>query len=374
VKLVLFVPQLRSGGAQQVAVLLASGLLSLGHEVHIAMATMEGELLRRVPPGARLVDLGAGRPIRARRQLATLVDRIVPDAVICFGIYTGIATALSRRMWRCDPAVVIRNENNLRIDWRQGTALNRLIGPALSRWAARRAHIVAVSHSLAQATADFLRVPSGRVTTILNPVIDDTVPVEQNSCVSLHPWLSDGGGPVFVAMGRLEHQKGFDTLIDAFSRVRRESGARLVIFGQGSLYGVLQGRIHARGLGEAITLAGHVDHAVAQLRAAHAFVLSSRFEGFGLVVVEALWAGVHVIATRCDYGPAELLEEGRYGVLVAVDDAEALGDAMLSSLQGCNCVERPSREWFDQFAATEAARQHVALIESINAQGGRPAA
>ncbi len=207
------------------------------------------------------------------------------------------------------------------------------------------------------------------VTTILNPVIDDTVPAAHDNEATLHPWLLNKTAPIFIAMGRLEHQKGFDVLIEAFSSVQgNAANARLLIFGQGSLRESLQAQIDACGLRESVTLAGHTNHPIVQMRAAHAFVLSSRFEGFGLVLVEALWAGTRVIASDCDYGPAEVLENGHYGTLVPVNDAAALGHAMLASLHDPSSKPHPANTWFTQFTATEAARRHIALIESLIAR------
>lgn len=368
-KLLLFTPKMCSGGAQRVAVLLSSGMMALGHDVCIAAPTLEGELVPQINLGCRLVDLKSRKPIRARRQLAELVNTIKPDAVICFGIYTGIAAALSRAAWKSRPALVIRNENNLALDWREGTPLNRLAGPVLSRWAAARSHVVSVTHSLEGPTAEYLRIPRSRVSTILNPVIDDTEHLPTAAAASLHPWLQDSNGPVFVAMGRLEHQKGFDVLIRAFSQVHDGSSARLVIFGQGSLQTALQTQIDAAGLGTSVTLAGHTEHPVVQMSAAHAFVLSSRFEGFGLVLVEALQAGTRVISTNCNYGPEEILEGGRFGTLVPVADAQALANAMLASLDGPAKEHLPEAAWFQQFTATTAARQHIQLIESLIQHG-----
>lgn len=369
-KLLLFIPNLCSGGAQQVAILLSSGLISLGHDVHIASPSLQGELISRVNPKCLLEDLKKAKPIHAQRRLAALVNSLRPDAVICFGIYTGIAAALSRARWKSRPVFLIRNENNLMLDWREGTILNRVIGPPLSRWAARRAHIIAVSESLKNPTAGYLRIPSSRIHTILNPVFDDTISASSEIDTPLHPWLQDSEYPTFVAMGRLEHQKGFDTLIDAFALVRNKTDARLIIFGQGSLQGLLQKKINAYGLDQTITLAGHTDHPTEQMRAAHAFVLSSRFEGFGLVLVEAMMARTRIISTDCDFGPAELLRNGSYGKLVPVDDVKTLADAMVQSLQEPWVVKFPDEKWFAQFTATEAARQHVALIEKLCGSSG----
>jgi Glycosyltransferase len=362
-KILFFVPQLCSGGAQQVAILLSSALIKMGHEVHLTAATLDGELLSRVNPACRCTGLGAKKPIQAQKGLATLINSTRPDVLICFGIYTGIAASLSRRTWKHNPVFIIRNENNLSMDWQQGTFINRILGPILSRWSAKNAHIIAVSHELENATKHYLKISSDSITTILNPVIDDAR-LSNPVGASIHPWLIDKKKPTFIAMGRLEHQKGFDILIDAFAKLQSTRDARLLIFGQGSLRDDLQNRIDQYQLGDKIDLAGHTDHPIEQMKNAHAFVLSSRFEGFGLVLVEALWAGIRVISTNCKYGPAEILENGRYGTLIPVDNAEALTQAMLASFE-YEQRPLPSNTWFGQFTATESARQHIVLIESL---------
>lgn len=360
-----FLPQLCGGGAQQVAVLLANKLAESGAEVILALASLQGELASSVQKNCRLIDLKSKKPIRSLRRLSHCIKSEQPEAIICFGIYTGIAATLSKFIFRWDGIVIIRNENNLLHDWSQANWLNRLIGPPLSRWAARRSHVVAVSRTLAQATSTYLRLPPHQVTTILNPVLADIEAPTGARSVVLHPWLQDRATPTFLAMGRLEYQKGFEVLIEAFSLLRQSAHARLVIFGKGALHGKLRAQIESLGLRDTVALAGFTDHPIAQMRAAHAFVLSSQYEGFGLVLVEALWAGTQVISTCCDFGPAELLENGRYGKLVPVNDAQALAQAMLASLEGPRSAERPSDTWFAQFTAAEAARQHLALIESM---------
>ncbi len=364
-KIIFFTPKLLAGGAEQVAYLLASALVKNGHEIIVATPLAVGEFAEKFRKKCQIVDFKTGKPIKSIQNLAQIVRQFKSDAVICFGVTTGIAASLSKLFYRWKPPIFIRNENNLHLDWQQASFVNRLIGPVLSRWAAQHSHVIAVSRALASATANYLLIDSSHVTTILNPVIDDAaVPVETESA-KLHPWLEDASVPVFVAMGRLENQKGFDVLIDAFSGIREKTNARLVIFGSGSLRDVLQAQIDSLNMGGAIVLAGHTDCPIAQMRRACAFVLSSRFEGFGLVLVEALWAGTQVISTDCDYGPAEVLEGGRYGTLVPVEDRDALANAMLDVLQQPRSIQRPPDAWFEKFTATEAARQHVALIESV---------
>ncbi|WP_447936427.1 glycosyltransferase [Thermomonas fusca] len=363
-KVILFVSQLSAGGAEQVAILLSKGLMRAGCEVIIVTARPQGELIERAGD-VRVVSLNSGKPIRGLRALAGVIDELSPNAIICFGFTTGIAANLSKLIFGWDAEIIVRNENNLSLEWSLATPLNRLLGPLLSRWVARRSKVVGVSRALSMATERYLNMPPRSACTILNPVLDDCSPTAISRSANLHPWLRDRTTPTFLAVGRLEHQKGFDLLIEAFSRVLKKEKARLIIFGEGSLRKSLQDQINTLQAGDQITLAGFTDSPLEQMHAAHAFVLSSRFEGFGLVLVEALRSGTKVISTNCDFGPAEVLENGRFGVLVPVDDIQAMAYAMVESIRSPWNIERPSESWFNQFTATEAAHQHLKLIRPV---------
>lgn len=344
------------------ALLLSSGFVELGHTCVIAACSTAGEFSDYVAPNVRLINLMCKKPIKGTRELSDLVNRVAPDSVIAFGMHTGIAAVASKIRFGWRSQIIIRNENNLKADWSQADLLNRTIGPVLSRWAARRSTVVAVSNALAKPTASFLNILEQDVVAIRNPVFGNTVEsLDQDN--SLHPWLLEKRSPTLVAAGRFEHQKGFDTLIRAFSLVSPELGTRLVIFGDGSLRRELQSLIDSLQLQDRVDLPGFTASLSAQMRSATAFVVSSRFEGFGLVIVEALAAQTQVIATDCEYGPSELLEHGRFGTLVPVDNEAVLANAMTEVIRGKTPSERPPDVWFQQFTAAQAAKDHLALIQ-----------
>lgn len=364
-RILLFVPTLSCGGAERVAILLAQGLQRLGYVPRIVTASKSGEFLPFVDERIEIIDLDSGKPIRGIGALARQIGAFGADAVIAFGMHTGIAAAISRKLYGWSSPLLIRNENNLEFDWRRSGPLNRFLGPVLSRWAARQATVIAVSEALRLPTARYLGQSPTRIVTIRNPVFDvlpilSDLPREED----LHPWLREKCIPTFVAAGRLEWQKGFDTLIAAFHLLRSQIAARLVIFGVGSLRSELQDQIDALGLADCVVLAGFTPKPMEQMRAATAFVLSSRFEGFGLVLVEALAAGTLIISTDCDYGPNEILERGRYGTLVPTDAPKELAMAMMQVAQGMATTSSPSEEWFLPFLAEEAARLHVELLDA----------
>ncbi|HHX87771.1 MAG TPA: glycosyltransferase, partial [Firmicutes bacterium] len=108
--------------------------------------------------------------------------------------------------------------------------------------------------------------------------------------------------------------------------------ARLIILGEGPQREALEQLIHSLGLGDQVQLPGFVNNPYRYMAQAAVFVLSSRREGFGNVLVEALAAGAPVVSTDCPGGPAEILEQGRYGRLVPVGDLDRMAEAVLETL------------------------------------------
>lgn len=358
--LLLFLPTLACGGAERVALALISTFRRHGHDARLVVATRSGEFGENLPPDIQPIDLNCEKPIRGIRELGRLAHQIRPVAVICFGMHTGIAAAISQSIFRWNSRLLIRNENNLASEWSQADFPNRTIGPFLSRWSARRGTVIAVSNSLKSATASYLGLPEDEVVAIPNPLCVEPQRDQPDPDV-LHPWLRNQDMPTLVSAGRLEPQKGYDTLIRAFSLAQTRCPSRLVIFGNGSLRSKLEAQIRAFGLENRVALPGFTSSIVQQMSAATAFVLSSRYEGFGLVLIEALAAGTQVISTNCPYGPAEILEGGRYGTLVPVDDAESMAAAIADVLSGHTKKQRPGPAWFAQFSADTVAARHLAL-------------
>ncbi|QFU10336.1 N-acetylgalactosamine-N, N'-diacetylbacillosaminyl-diphospho-undecaprenol 4-alpha-N-acetylgalactosaminyltransferase [Rhodobacteraceae bacterium THAF1] len=176
----------------------------------------------------------------------------------------------------------------------------------------------------------------------------------------------------FVAVGRLVEQKGFDILLRAL-RIGRDAGAdlRLTIYGQGEKLSDLQSLATHLHLEDAVTFAGRTPRPHDWMANPAVFVLSSRYEGFGNVLVEALAAGFAVISTDCDWGPAEIIEPEKSGVLVQPDDPKALADAMLRLYADPNLRATLARNGLDRagdFSEDRIMSQWMAAIESASSR------
>jgi glycosyltransferase involved in cell wall biosynthesis len=160
-----------------------------------------------------------------------------------------------------------------------------------------------------------------------------------------HPWFERGQPPVILGVGRLSPQKGFATLIRAFSQVRQTRLARLLILGEGRERPMLEALVRELGLEQDVKLPGFTTNPYPYMSQASLFVLSSRWEGLPGVLIEALYCGTPVISTDCPSGPREILKGGLYGQLVPVDDVGALAPAIEMALAG-KAPHPPQESWF----------------------------
>lgn len=184
-------------------------------------------------------------------------------------------------------------------------------------------------------------------------------------------------GPYVVGVGRLHRQKGFDLLLRAHARAL-ELGApehALVLVGDGPQRAELHQLAEDLGIVDSVLFAGFVRNPHAVVARSQLFVLASRWEGLPLVLAEALCLGVPVIATRCVAGPQELLENGRFGGLVPVDDVHALAAAMTEHLRDPDPLRASARSAADtaveRFDPQTAADDHLALLREL-AQSASP--
>ncbi|MGD8709960.1 MAG: glycosyltransferase, partial [Ectothiorhodospiraceae bacterium] len=150
----------------------------------------------------------------------------------------------------------------------------------------------------------------------------------------------------------------------AFAALRREMDARLIILGEGSRRSELEGLARRLGIDGAVDMPGFVRNPAAHVRRANVFALSSAWEGFGNVLVEALAVGTPVVSTDCRSGPSEILDSGRYGDLVPVGDSAALARALAHNLRGPRRHIEPQA--IDRFRAEHCAEQYLECMGMLS--------
>jgi len=241
-------------------------------------------------------------------------------------------------------------------------AKSRLITPFLN-FLASAAHngsdgVIVPCEGLRKQFITRFSVNPDRIVSVYNPLNIETIQKKAQEQVSLP------SGNFILAIGRLERQKRFDLLIEAFSKSSLpSSGYDLVILGTGGEEKNLRELIRKMPNGEYIHLQGFVDNPYAYLARAKAFVLASDWEGFAHVVAEALACNVPVIASDCDFGPNEILENGRYGTLFPPGDEQKLTEQL-------NEIPHYKRDGIDKnilrFETKKIAGEYVAAFAHLS--------
>lgn len=357
-------PRLSGGGIERVFLNLAGGLAASGLEVEVVLLRQgSGPALIEVPPGVRCVDLAAPVVGDATFMLAMpALTRYLANrrpSVLYSGITTiNLVSLVARARASADTAVVISEHVPLSVN-ASTHPLKRVLPALARRWYPSADVIVAVSEALADDLAATARLPRSRVETVYNPVVTGSLLAAAASPPDHHWFAADApDAPVILGIGRLDEQKDFKTLLRAFAAVRSTRTARLVILGEGHQRSELLAEAARLGIGADVDLPGHVKRPAEYLGHADLFALSSAYEGFPTVLIEALACGCPVVSTDCPTGPREILEGGAHGRLVPVGDAPALAAAMeaeLDTRRDREALERRGR-LFTVEAAVERVR------------------
>jgi glycosyltransferase involved in cell wall biosynthesis len=220
--------------------------------------------------------------------------------------------------------------------------------------------IVSVSRGVAEDMASCAGYRRDRIEVIPNPVVSRDLTEMAEADVD-HPFFNSTI-PVFVGVGRLVPEKDFATLLQAFQHLRKKCAARLALVGDGPLRVALEETATALGVRDDVAFLGFRTNPYPFIKRSAALVLPSRYEGFGNVLVEALALGTSVVSTDCPYGPAEILDRGRFGLLVPVGDAEAMASAMWQVLNDPT-PKGLSFERASSFTVSRISRRYLKLIE-----------
>jgi glycosyltransferase involved in cell wall biosynthesis len=177
---------------------------------------------------------------------------------------------------------------------------------------------------------------------------------------------------VVISAGRLAPQKDYATLLRAFAEVADARDLHLLILGKGPDRAALEAQAKKLGIEQRVFMPGFVDSPAAYMRRARAYAMSSRNEGFPMVLIEALESGTAIVSTDCHWGPREVLDGGRFGRLVPVGDAQALAAAIRDELDsddpGPEARRSERAEWMRQYEPAVIARQYVDLVRAVIAE------
>lgn len=328
-RLAFVISNMVSGGAARVASILCAEWVASGHEVHLityedpgtpAIYPIDSRVVRHqiglsvsTENAIGFVSNNAARIVRLRRAL----KKIEPTAVISFLLNANITAVLASRGLGVPVLISDRNHpGHDKISALRGR-IRKLIYPHADRLCVQTENIRSWYDQNMQLDA----------TVIPNPALrTELVPAPRQT-------REFTGRRRATTLGRLEPQKGFDRLIDAFALIHADvPDWEIAIFGAGEQRAALERQIASHKLEERIRLMGTTLEPMAELAASDLYVHSARYEGYPNAVLEALAAGLCVVATDCPGATGEILAGGEYGILVPDNDTDALAAGMKQAM------------------------------------------
>ncbi|HEY9706701.1 MAG TPA: glycosyltransferase [Oculatellaceae cyanobacterium] len=351
-----------NGGIERVMVNLTRNFIERGLRVDLVLNELGYYVSQwEFPPEVRIVDLKAPKLLTRVPNLRHYLRQEQPTALLSANHYANEAALLAKRLSGVSTRVVVSDHTALSLEAEHSPRLGlRHWSPYAVRFLYPWADgIITVSQGVAKDLAGLTGLPMERIQTIYNPLVTPDILEKAKEPVD-HPWFAPGELPVIIGVGRLEEQKDFPTLIRAFAQVRQVRPARLMILGQGSQLSRLNALVGELGLENDVAMLGFVQNPYAYIARAAVFTLSSAWEGFGNVLVESMVLGTPVVSTDCQSGPAEILDNGKYGELVPVGDSEAIAQAILSVLSGKAKSVDPA--WLKQFTLENIAQKYLAVL------------
>ena len=359
-RIAIYLHSIYGSGVDRIMVNLSHSFIENGLKVDLVLDSTGLIHLWDWSPQMRIVNLNSGRnPVKRLSNLMRYLRREKPTSIISNGHFTNEISILAKRLSGVSTQVIVCEQNNLFLiskhspggiqGWAPTTA--KMLYP----WADR---VVVPSRALAKELAT-LGLPSKHMQVIYNPVVRPEIWEKAKEPVD-HPWFAPGEPPVILAVGRLETQKDYPTMIRAFAQVRQVKPVRLVIFGQGTQRSEIEALVHELELEKDVAFLGFVKNPYAYVAKSAMLALSSAWEALPTFVIETMALEIPVVSTNCPTGPAEILDNGKYGDIVPVGDYKAMAAAILNVLSGESKAVDPA--WIEQFTSEDTTKKYLEVM------------
>lgn len=317
-----------NGGAQRTIANLATGFSEKGYIVNLLLLNEAGPYLKQLPSSVSTEELPANRAMTSIPYLVDHVQTTQPDIFFSTREHLNISSLTASLLCTVETDFAIRISNIRSKKANNGlipdsyTAIARLLYP-------RSDNIISLSEDAKIDAARHYALSENSIEVIHNPVkIDEIQELSQGEV----PDIFSSEDDFIISVGSLSEQKDMETLIKAMYRVRQDRDTQLIILGEGERRNKLQDLVLELNMQDVVHMPGFVNNPFPYVHHSDVFALSSRWEGFGHVIVESMACGTPVVVTDCPGGPAEILNNGEHGILVPVGDEERLAQSIKFTL------------------------------------------
>ena len=328
----------QAGGSFRIVVDLANHLHEKGFKPTILVVRKQGVWLESLNPDVPVYETGASIKTAAWLEMRLAVPRFAkalrtlnPKVVMSAGTHANLSTMLAKRKSRLKNTVSIARLSNPVIRKDKPWPVRVLHHMRVRASLPKADKVIAISKGLKAEIIQYLAFSPEDVEVIYDPVVDDSVLMRQTESVD-DPWLTVSDAPLLISVGRLNRQKDYETLLKAFSELRKRRPCRLVILGEGPYRKKIESLAAQLKLGNDFYLPGYASNPFAWMAKADLFVLSSLYEGQPNVLIEALACGCPVVSTDSSPGVRELISSSDLGLIVEIGNVQQISEAMEKSL------------------------------------------
>ena len=335
-KIAFFIPNMRIGGTEIVLKSIINAMIDRypQYNIDLILAREEGAILRDIDNRISIINLDCKHVKYCLYNLVKYFRKEEPDCFISSLDYSNITASLAHQLSRSSSQLILWEHSITSVHSETTISKYRILRYFLIRYFYNRAdHIISVSRGVAEDLTDFFHINKKKLRVIYNPVDQNKI-IQLSNREIVKPPLDIYKEKYIISVGRLVQAKNYTLLIQAFNILSKHSLIKLVVIGTGPENNRIQQQIRRLQLDERIILTGNMDNPFPLIKNASVVVLSSKWEGFGLVLLEALVLQKQIVSTDCPSGPREILDHGKYGLLVPVNNPEKLAEGISRIIKG----------------------------------------
>ena len=301
-------------------------------------------------------------------RIQKFINTISPNIIVSITDFANIPTILAKFLFRIKIPLILSIRCNPKMQYKKKNRHVNFLIKILYRLNLVN-KIISVSRELQCILERDYNIKREKLTTIYNGIGLEKIEELKEDTISEYKEIFNNENTIkFITVGRLRKEKGHKLLIEAFSKFKKEIiNSKLIIIGHGPLRHKLELLIKKKDLEKDILLLGIKENPFKYLAKSDVFVLSSKHEGFPNVLLEALACGLPIISTNCETGPKEILDDGKYGILVNVMDSEDLAEKMIYLAKNpelLNNYSKKSLERAKHYDLRKSANEWINVIDS----------
>lgn len=363
-RIMFFLYSLSGGGAERTVINIMNNLDKNKYELILVLGTDKNDDYKGLLNNNIKIKILNSKKLRySLFKLRRMIIDENPDLLFSTINSNNIMMILSKLLTFKKIPVIVREANN-RTASGKVTILNKNITRILYNNFASA--VVALSNGVKEDLTENFSINKEKISVIYNPI--EVEKIKDMSSEKIEDLEFAGEQKVIVSVGRLVEQKNFPLLFNAFKKVKESIDCKLVIVGKGHLEQSLKNLSEELGVFDDVIFLGFKENPYKYMKMADVFVLSSKWEGFGHVIVEAMATGTPVISTDCKSGPSEIIEDNKYGVLVPVENPRILAEKMVELLNNDSLREKYIELGYERaqhFKASEITKEYEKIFDEI---------